>query len=267
MLCASRPAFSDAQWLDVKREFTPGSYCYPAKKRLWNCCTCRTPDWDPSAGTGTCPEDWEQILCDAFAERLEKHRSLKLFMDICVRCGPVRTSATFFLGTNDPKNMPVLRAELLRSLYRRDYTMLGKLLGKKVGARGWDKSVVKELFLLRLPVHGMPPLLPCVLPLRHRHGGNHRHRARTAARSGPGHSLDHGPGEKLQFYRQPLGHSAPLLCGNRGNAGRRLRNRLRHPAQDSLQRKGPRNPFHYALRRRFCRPRHLHLHGLPHALP
>ena len=41
--------------------------------------------------------------------------------------------------------MPVLRAELLRSLYRRDHTMLGKLLGKKVGARGWDKEVVKEL--------------------------------------------------------------------------------------------------------------------------
>ena len=71
-------------------------------------------------------------------------------MDICVRCGACADKCHFFLGTNDPKNMPVMRAELLRSLYRKDHTMLGKILGKKVGARGWDKDVVKEL--LRMPI-------------------------------------------------------------------------------------------------------------------
>ena len=64
----------------------------------------------------------------------------------CVRCGACADKGHFFLGTNDPKNMPVLRAELLRSLYRRDYTKLGKILGKRAGARSWDKEVVKELF-------------------------------------------------------------------------------------------------------------------------
>ena len=67
-------------------------------------------------------------------------------MDICVRCGACADKCQFFLGTNDPKNMPVLRVELLRSLYRRDYTMLGKLLGKTIGARKLDYSVIKELF-------------------------------------------------------------------------------------------------------------------------
>ena len=72
-------------------------------------------DWDPAAEDWNLPENWEQILCDAFEDRLQKHRSLKLFMDICVRCGACADKCHFFLGTNDPKNMPVLRAELLRS--------------------------------------------------------------------------------------------------------------------------------------------------------
>ncbi len=147
MLMASRPAFPDKDWFETKPEFVPGSYCYPAKMDTMELLHMPHPhEWDPSAEDWHLPENWEQILCDAFADRLEKHRSLKLFMDICVRCGACADKCQFFLGTNDPKNMPVLRAELLRSLYRRDHTMLGKLLGKRVGARGWDMGVVKELF-------------------------------------------------------------------------------------------------------------------------
>ena len=65
---------------------------------------------------------------------------------MCVRCGACADKCHFFLGTNDPKNMPVLRAELLRSVYRQDFTLAGKLLGKYAGARKLDKAVVKEWF-------------------------------------------------------------------------------------------------------------------------
>ena len=146
-LIASRPEFPSEPWLDIKPQFAPGSFCYPAKKETMELLHMPNPhDWDPAAEDWNLPENWEQILCDAFEERLQKHRSLKLFMDICVRCGACADKCHFFLGTNDPKNMPVLRAELLRSLYRRDYTKLGKILGKRAGARSWDKEVVKELF-------------------------------------------------------------------------------------------------------------------------
>lgn len=116
MLVASRPAFPEKSWLDTKPEFTPGSFCYPAKKETMELLHMPNPhEWDPAAEDWNLPENWEKILCDAFADRLEKHRSLKLFMDICVRCGACADKCHFFLGTNDPKNMPVLRAELLRS--------------------------------------------------------------------------------------------------------------------------------------------------------
>ena len=117
MLVASRPEFPVEDWLDVKPEFTPGSFCYPAKKDTMELLHMPNPhEWDPSAEDWNLPENWEQILCDAFADRLEKHRSLKLFMDICVRCGACADKCHFFLGTNDPKNMPVLRAELPLSI-------------------------------------------------------------------------------------------------------------------------------------------------------
>jgi Fe-S oxidoreductase len=42
--------------------------------------------------------------------------------------------------------MPVLRAELLRSIYRKDFTAVGKMLGKLGGGRSLDLAVVKEWF-------------------------------------------------------------------------------------------------------------------------
>ena len=146
-LVANRPAFPAEGWLETKPKFVPGSYCYPAQKATMELMHMPHPhEWDPAAEDWNLPDNWEKILCDAFEERLQKHRSLKVFMDICVRCGACADKCQFFLGTNDPKNMPVLRAELLRSLYRRDYGMLGKILGKKIGARSWDYQTVKELF-------------------------------------------------------------------------------------------------------------------------
>lgn len=146
-LIESRPAFPQQNWMDTKPEFKPGSYCYPAKRETMEFLHMPNPhEWDPAAEDWNLPDNWEKILCDAFADRLEKHRSLKVFMDICVRCGACADKCHFFLGTNDPKNMPVLRAELLRSIYRHDYSRIGQLLGKRVGARKWDYSIVKELF-------------------------------------------------------------------------------------------------------------------------
>ena len=87
-LIASRPEFPSEPWLDIKPQFAPGSFCYPAKKETMELLHMPNPhDWDPAAEDWNLPENWEQILCDAFEERLQKHRSLKLFMDICVRCG------------------------------------------------------------------------------------------------------------------------------------------------------------------------------------
>ena len=174
-LVASRPAFPAQSWLDYKPKFAPGSFCYPAKVETMEKLHMPHPhSWDPAAEDWNLPEGWEKIFCDAFHDRLKKHRSLKVFMDICVRCGACADKCQFFLGTNDPKNMPVLRVELLRSLYRRDYTMQNHRR-QEAGLQRHQGTL-----LLRLPVHRMPPLLP-VLPLRHRYRRNHGPCPRNAA--------------------------------------------------------------------------------------
>jgi len=132
-------------WMDVPSERKPGTYCYGAKEK--NLAAVGMPnarDWDPAADDWKLPENWEQIIEDGMKERLEKYRSFKLFMDICVRCGACADKCHFFIGSGDPKNMPVMRAELLRSVYRKKFTVGGKILGKLAGARDLTEDVLKE---------------------------------------------------------------------------------------------------------------------------
>ena len=141
------PTFPQAQWMDTKPEFTPGTWCYPAQEATMRNLEMPNPHtWSAGDEDWHLPENWEEIIYNALQDRLEKYRSLKVFMDICVRCGACADKCHFFLGTGDPKNMPVLRAELLRSVYRKDFTLAGKLLGKIAGGRKLDKDVIKEWF-------------------------------------------------------------------------------------------------------------------------
>ncbi len=146
-LIAARPAFPAAGWMNTKPTFRPGNYCYPAKVDIMKGLHMPHPhEWTPEDEDWNLPANWESIIYNGLKERLAKHRSLKLFMDTCVRCGACADKCHFFLGTNDPKNMPVLRAELLRSVYRKDFTTVGRLLGKVAGARSLTPEVIKEWF-------------------------------------------------------------------------------------------------------------------------
>jgi len=92
------------------------------------------------------PENWKEIFLEALKDTLEKNRAFKLFMDICVRCGACADKCHYYIGTGDPKNMPVGRAELIRSVYRRYFTPAGKFLGEWAGAREITEDVLKELY-------------------------------------------------------------------------------------------------------------------------
>jgi Fe-S oxidoreductase len=133
-------------WLDPAVEFRKGTYCYSgAAKHLQYLGLPNPREWQPFDEDWKLPADWKRIILDGMKERLEKYRSFRLFMDICVRCGACADKCHFYIGSGDPKNMPVLRAELLRSVYRRYFTAAGKL-GKIAGARDLDESVLKEWF-------------------------------------------------------------------------------------------------------------------------
>ncbi len=146
-LIASQDHFPKKKWMDTKPTFKSGNYCYPAKVDIMESLHLPHPhEWKPEDEHWSLPKNWEKIIYKALKDKLKKHRSLKLFMDTCVRCGACADKCHFFIGTNDPKNMPVLRAELLRSIYRKNFTFAGKLLGKIIGARKLNEDIIKEWF-------------------------------------------------------------------------------------------------------------------------
>ena len=134
-------------WMDTKTEFKPGNFLYAGKASSLEIVSLPNPrDWSPTDDDWKLPADWKGIVREGMAERLQRFRSFKLFMDICVRCGACADKCHFFIGSGDPKNMPVLRAELIRSIYRGEMKTAGKILGKLAGGRKLTEDVIKEWF-------------------------------------------------------------------------------------------------------------------------
>ena len=134
-------------WMDTPAEIRPGIACYGSKAKDLKYVDMPNPrDWSPFDDDWKLPENWEETIHEGFKDRLDRFRSFKLFMDICVRCGACADKCHFFIGSGDPKNMPVMRAELLRSIYRKKFTVGGKLLGRLAGARELTEDALKELW-------------------------------------------------------------------------------------------------------------------------
>ncbi len=135
------------EWMKTPVNFKHGMYIYPAKAKNLKYLDMPNPrEWSPTDKDWKLPENWKEIVLEGMRERLGKYRSFKIFMDICVRCGACADKCHFFIGGGDPKNMPVLRAELLRSIYRGHFTKSGKIFGSLNGARELTVDVLKEWF-------------------------------------------------------------------------------------------------------------------------
>jgi len=139
------PSLFDKGWMNTPTVIREGIACYAGKPKDLDYVGLPNPrEWNPLEEDWKLPENWKEILLDGLRERLDRFRSLKIFMDVCVRCGACADKCHFFIGGADPKNMPVLRAELLRSVYRKEYTLAGKIMGKFAGARDLTIDVLKE---------------------------------------------------------------------------------------------------------------------------
>ena len=120
----------------VKPDTMTGSKSYVAK-----------PEHNAALGfPGELVENWEQKAVAKLGELVGKSRALQVFLDSCVKCGACTDKCHYYLGTSDPKNMPVARQDLLRSVYRRYYTFAGKHFPKLVGARDMTRDVLDEWY-------------------------------------------------------------------------------------------------------------------------
>jgi Fe-S oxidoreductase len=90
--------------------------------------------------------DWQRKGIAKLGELLEKNKALRVFMDICVRCGACTDKCQFYLGTGDPQNFPVARAELLRKVYRRYFTPAGKIAPSLNDAADFDEEMLQKWY-------------------------------------------------------------------------------------------------------------------------
>ena len=95
---------------------------------------------------GELVDDWHDKAIDKFGELLGRSRALQVYMDSCVKCGACTDKCHYFLGTGDPKNMPVARQDLMRQVYRRYFTWVGKIMPWLVGAKDLTKEVLDDWY-------------------------------------------------------------------------------------------------------------------------
>ena len=101
---------------------------------------------EPLGFPGELVDDWHDKAIEAMGDLLGKYRSLPVFLDSCVKCGSCTDKCHYYLGTKDPKNMPVARQDLLRKVYRRYFTFAGKYFPKLVGAEDLTKEVLDDWY-------------------------------------------------------------------------------------------------------------------------
>ena len=91
-------------------------------------------------------DDWKDKALDRLDDLRSRFRSLQVYLDSCVKCGACTDKCHYFLGTKDPKNMPVGRQDLLRKVYRRYFTFAGKYFPKLVGAEDLTRETLDEWY-------------------------------------------------------------------------------------------------------------------------
>jgi len=101
---------------------------------------------EPLGFPGELVENWQEKAIAKMGDLLGRFRSLRVYLDACVKCGSCTDKCHYFLGTQDPKNMPVARQDLLRKVYRRYFTPAGKWFPKLVGAEDLTQEVLDDWY-------------------------------------------------------------------------------------------------------------------------
>ncbi len=99
----------------------------------------------PPIGIEPMPESARrERLVSALDEMRKSMRSLTVMLDTCTKCGNCAEQCHSYLGTGDWYNVPAARAELMRRVYKRHFTVGGKVLGRFTGAEDADDETIER---------------------------------------------------------------------------------------------------------------------------
>jgi Fe-S oxidoreductase len=74
----------------------------------------------------------------------EGPKVLRLYMEMCARCGTCAVQCPVYNGSPERRYNPVVRSDLIRSVYKRRRTAGGRIFGGLVGAREFSASDLEE---------------------------------------------------------------------------------------------------------------------------
>jgi len=83
-------------------------------------------------------------LVSVLGEMSRSTRALSVMLDTCTKCGNCAEQCHSYLGTRDPHNVPAARADLMRRVYKRHFTLAGKSPGRFVGASACDDETIER---------------------------------------------------------------------------------------------------------------------------
>ena len=76
----------------------------------------------------------------------QQFRSIIIYLDLCTKCGACIEACHWYLGTKDPYNIPAVRVDLMRKIYKRYFTIPGKLFGKLAGAEDINGELLEKWY-------------------------------------------------------------------------------------------------------------------------
>ena len=159
-------------------------------------------------------------------------RSLGVMLDNCTKCGNCMRECHSYLGTNDYHNIPAARADLMRRLYKRHFTLAGRLLGRFVGAADIDRDTIERWVTY---FYQCNECRRCAVFLSHgnRYGGDHHRRSSYSVRVGHRAQVHARGSRQSAKNRQQYGYSPAGALGfrrvSRGGDERGNRPRYPHP--------------------------------------
>jgi Fe-S oxidoreductase len=69
---------------------------------------------------------------------------LKLYMEMCAKCGTCASQCPVYFGKADKKYNPAARSDLIRGIYKKLTSSSGKLLGELIGARNFSEEELEQ---------------------------------------------------------------------------------------------------------------------------
>lgn len=90
------------------------------------------------------PKYRDQRALELFERKKNQFRSVLMAMETCVKCGRCAEACHTYLGTKDPNNIPARRADLMRKVYKRYFTLGGKVFGGFTGAAEFSDELLEK---------------------------------------------------------------------------------------------------------------------------